>query len=85
MSCPDAVGSAYDVATVEGSFVRYATHELIAERPLSVGELSDRFPMSRWAVQKHISVPDGAALITRRRFGRSCLIGRPCQKDLSES
>lgn len=65
--------------------VRYAMHELIVERPPSVGELSGRFPMSRWAAQKHISVLDGAALITRQRIGRSCLIGRSYGHGLSES
>lgn len=56
--------------------VRLAIYERVALNEHSVGDLADAFPLSRWAVQKHIAILAAAGLIERRREGRFCWIGR---------
>ena len=56
--------------------VRLAIYERVALKEYSVGDLADAFPLSRWAVQKHIAILARAGLIERRREGRFCWIGR---------
>ena len=45
--------------------------DMIAEGPLTTGELSERFPdLSRFAVMQHLSVLEEADLVVPRRVGR---------------
>jgi DNA-binding transcriptional ArsR family regulator len=50
--------------------VRRELLELLAGRPLSAGELSDRFELSRPAVAEHLRVLRGAGLVTDEPQGR---------------
>lgn len=44
--------------------------DLLRERPLTTGELSDEFPQSRFAVMKHLNTLESAGLISIRRKGK---------------
>ena len=44
--------------------------DLLSERPLTTGELCAAFPVSRFAVMKHLSVLEKAGLVLVRRRGR---------------
>jgi DNA-binding transcriptional ArsR family regulator len=50
--------------------VRRELLELLAGRPLSAGELSDRFELSRPAVAEHLRVLRGAGLVADEPRGR---------------
>lgn len=50
--------------------VRRELLELLAGRPLSAGELSDQFELSRPAVAEHLRVLRGAGLVTDEPQGR---------------
>jgi DNA-binding transcriptional ArsR family regulator len=59
-----------------------ATRRDIVRRVLdgghSISDLARRYPMSMTAVQKHISVLEGAGLVTKHRQGREQrVVGRP--------
>jgi DNA-binding transcriptional ArsR family regulator len=47
--------------------------QLLRERPLSAGELSDRFPVSKPTMSAHFSVLQEADLIEAERRGRTIL------------
>jgi DNA-binding transcriptional ArsR family regulator len=65
-----------EVATADPVFVALANPvrrellELLAERPLSAGELSDRFDLSRPAVAEHLRVLRDAGLVADEPQGR---------------
>ena len=44
--------------------------DLLAERPRTTGELCGAFPVSRFAVMKHLAVLERAGLVLMRRRGR---------------
>ena len=48
---------------------RAAIVEQLAERPMSVGELADRLPVTRPAVSQHLKVLKAAALVSDRAEG----------------
>lgn len=52
-----------------GDPTRRAVFELLAERPLAVGELAGRLPVSRPAVSQHLRVLREAGLVTDRADG----------------
>ena len=54
--------------------VRLAIYEVVTFNECRVGDLADAFPLSRWAVQKHIAILAEAGLVIRRRQGRYCWI-----------
>lgn len=56
--------------------MRLAIYERAALKEYSVGDLADVFPLSTWAMQKHIAILAAAGLIERRREGRFYWIGR---------
>lgn len=46
--------------------------DLLADGPLTTGDLSDHFPdLSRFAVMQHLKVLEGAELVVPRRSGRT--------------
>jgi DNA-binding transcriptional ArsR family regulator len=49
---------------------RRAILDLLRERPRTTGELCGAFPLSRFAVMKHLGVPEDAGLIAVRQRGR---------------
>lgn len=51
--------------------VRRAILEALNERPLTAGQLADRFPISRPAVSRHLKVLRGAGLVTVAASGRT--------------
>ena len=53
---------------------RRAILRLLSRAEHTVGELAERFPMSLAAVSKHLQVLDRAALIARKRVGRTQVI-----------
>jgi DNA-binding transcriptional ArsR family regulator len=44
--------------------------DLLSKRPRTTGELCSAFPLSRFAVMKHLSVLERAGLVLVRRRGR---------------
>lgn len=50
--------------------VRRELLEILVDRPLSAGELSDRFALSRPAVAEHLKVLRDAGLVTDQPHGR---------------
>src|SRR3990170_200696 len=44
--------------------------DLLRERPRTTGELCDSFPVTRYAVMKHLTVLEGAGLVIVKREGR---------------
>ncbi len=42
----------------------------LSERPLSAGEIAQKFDMSQPAVSKHLSILEAAGLVTKRREGQ---------------
>lgn len=48
---------------------RKGVFERLAERPLSVGELAEGFPVSRPAVSQHLRVLKDAGLVSSRSVG----------------
>jgi len=44
--------------------------DLLRDRPRTTGDLCAAFPLTRFAVMKHLSVLKGAGLLTVRREGR---------------
>jgi DNA-binding transcriptional ArsR family regulator len=52
-----------------GDGTRRTIFELVAERPMSVGEISDRLPVSRPAVSQHLKVLGRAGLVLHRQEG----------------
>jgi DNA-binding transcriptional ArsR family regulator len=46
-----------------GSAVRRDMLRALRQKPLSVGELAERFPVSRPAVSRHLRVLEGAGLV----------------------
>jgi DNA-binding transcriptional ArsR family regulator len=48
---------------------RRAVFEHLRKRPSSVGEIADRFPVSRPAVSQHLRVLKQAGLVAERREG----------------
>ena len=49
--------------------MRQAIVERLAERPMSVGELAERLPVSRPAVSQHLKVLKAAALVSDEARG----------------
>jgi DNA-binding transcriptional ArsR family regulator len=45
--------------------------QLLRERPLSAGELSDHFPVSKPTMSAHFAVLQGAGLIESQKSGRT--------------
>lgn len=54
--------------------VRLAIYELVTLNECRVGDVAYAFPLSRWAVQKHIAILAEAGFVIRRRQGRYCWI-----------
>lgn len=52
-----------------GDPTRRRVFELLAERPLAVGAIAERIPVSRPAVSQHLRVLKDARLVTERREG----------------
>jgi DNA-binding transcriptional ArsR family regulator len=52
-----------------GDPTRRAIFEVLARAPLSVGELANRFPISRPAVSQHLRVLKDAELLLDRQLG----------------
>ena len=47
--------------------------QLLRERPLSAGELSDHFPVSKPTMSAHFAVLQGAGLIDAEKSGRTII------------
>jgi DNA-binding transcriptional ArsR family regulator len=58
-----------DGLTALGDPTRRAIFERLADRPLAVGELASRLPVSRPAVSQHLKVLKDARLVVDRRAG----------------
>ena len=58
-----------------GDPTRRAIFEELARRPRPVGELAERFPVSRPAVSQHLRVLKEAGLVSDRREGSRRLYG----------
>lgn len=43
---------------------------LLAENEMSIAEIADHFPISRTAVNKHLSILSNARVVTSRKLGR---------------
>ena len=43
---------------------------LLAEKEMSIAEIADHFPISRTAVNKHLTVLSNARVVTSRKVGR---------------
>ncbi|MEP6815087.1 MAG: metalloregulator ArsR/SmtB family transcription factor [Marmoricola sp.] len=54
---------------VLGDRTRRAIVESLAERPRAVGELAEKFPVSRPAVSQHLKVLKDAGLVTEHAAG----------------
>jgi DNA-binding transcriptional ArsR family regulator len=52
-----------------GDGTRRSILECLAERPLAVGDLANRLPVSQPAVSQHLKVLKGAGLVTDRALG----------------
>lgn len=52
-----------------GDATRFAIFSALADRPQAVGELAQRFPVSRPAVSQHLKVLKQAGLVHDRREG----------------
>ena len=52
-----------------GDPTRRAIFELLTTRPIAVGELAERLPISRPAVSQHLKVLKEAGLVSDRRDG----------------
>ncbi len=63
------VNRADDVWEAMGDGTRRAIVECLAERPLAVGELAGRLPVSQPAVSQHLKVLKTAGLVTERAAG----------------
>jgi len=48
---------------------RRSVFELLADRPMAVGDLAARLPVSRPAVSQHLKVLEGAGLVDQAREG----------------
>jgi DNA-binding transcriptional ArsR family regulator len=59
--------------TALGDPTRRAIFEALADRPQAVGEIADRFPVSRPAVSQHLKVLKDAGLVVGRRAGNRCI------------
>jgi DNA-binding transcriptional ArsR family regulator len=55
--------------TALGDPTRRAIFERLADRPLAVGELASKLPVSRPAVSQHLKVLKDARLVVDRRAG----------------
>ncbi len=44
--------------------------DLLRERPMTTSELDEEFPFTRFAVMKHLCLPEEAGLVAVRRQGR---------------
>jgi len=56
-----------------GNEVRRDMLRTLRATPLSVGELADRFPVSRPAVSRHLRVLEDAGLVEARPEGKRCI------------
>ncbi len=63
---------------------RFDIPDMVGERCLTAGTLSDRFPPSRRSVRKHIGVLATAGLVERRRIGRALLQGLEGALDMDD-
>lgn len=69
------------MSTVEKAFealsstTRRRVLAYLSERPLSAGEIAQKFDMSQPAVSKHLSVLEAAGLVTKRREGQFVIYG----------
>ena len=61
--------TADDVWDAMGDRTRRAIIGCLAERPLAVGDLADRLPVSQPAVSQHLKVLKTAGLVTERAAG----------------
>src|SRR5688572_28384433 len=58
-----------EVLTVLADPTRMSVLELLRQKPLSVGELAQRLPVSRPAVSQHLKILREARLVSERRVG----------------
>jgi DNA-binding transcriptional ArsR family regulator len=64
---PDRVGAVFAALSDP---TRRQVVQCLAEAPATATELAGRFPISRQAVSKHLSLLDEAGLVTAERAGR---------------
>jgi ArsR family transcriptional regulator, arsenate/arsenite/antimonite-responsive transcriptional repressor len=69
MSTPEKVFEALSSTT------RRRVLAYLSERSLSAGEIAQKFEMSQPAVSKHLSILEGAGLVTKRREGQFVYYG----------
>lgn len=69
MSSPDKIFEAL------ASTTRRRVLAYLSERPLSAGEIAQKFEMSQPAVSKHLSILESAGLVTKRREGQFVIYG----------
>ncbi len=63
-------GSADSVWSALSHPIRRQILDLLRERPRTTGELASEFPVSRFAIMKHLGVLTEASLVLTRRVGR---------------
>lgn len=64
MTDPDVYGALADPT-------RRRILRLLSDRELTVGDLAERFPVTRPAISQHLGVLRGAGLVEQRKEGRS--------------
>lgn len=62
-----------EVFAALGDETRLELVRRLIERPLSATALSERAPVTRQAITKHLRVLEGAGLVTHERLGREVL------------
>jgi DNA-binding transcriptional ArsR family regulator len=60
----------YDVFDGIADPTRRAILSLLSNKNMNVTDLSDRFPVTRTAVSKHLKILKGAKLVTEEKVGR---------------
>ena len=69
------MSSAEKVFEALSSTTRRRVLAYLSERPLSAGEIAQKFDMSQPAVSKHLSILEAAGLVTKRREGQFVIYG----------
>ena len=69
------MSSAEKVFEALSSTTRRRVLAYLSERPLSAGEIAQKFDMSQPAVSKHLSILESAGLVTKRREGQFVIYG----------
>jgi ArsR family transcriptional regulator, arsenate/arsenite/antimonite-responsive transcriptional repressor len=69
------LSSAEKVFEALSSTTRRRVLAYLSERPLSAGEIAQKFDMSQPAVSKHLSILEAAGLVTKRREGQFVIYG----------